>query len=1036
MKKWAALACLLVLLWAVPAPGQPAEPQGLRLEAEKEVNRYLLGRGSGLHSSYPHSGTGYWYLSQGDEWLMYNFSLARKGRYHIWLKDFDDAKHAPRTRSVMVEVDGSPFGPIEAHTGQGGELWGWTRAATVDLEAGCHNLKIIKAQTTPAAALLDAVVISRADSRGPKPAPLPRPHPAETGQPLVKAEIPGKGGLVRIDRPGDPLHGFSIQIPAGAFPDQSTFAVSWRPIPEKLRLPPGVRAVTPLIEVDNGGGYAKELITLDIPCRIPDGYFAMPFFYDPDTGALSGLPVVKVGPRNLTAVTKHFSMFFVAMIADAEIAGRVETDFRPGKDNWPFKNYGAFTSPGGICAGMAVGAAWYYVNKAGRDNNRDLFLAFMDGLDWPHTTPEYPWDDNRAVKFAAMVQENSSYLPAQVQSYYDNHRQARPGLFDFLTFKSFYLALKLTGQPQTVFVDRFDAATGKWHGHAILATGIDADKGLIYAYDPNYSFWDFRSIEFTEGRFKPYESAANAEAIEKGHSTKYEVILYAGLDVIANYKKIDKLWQEFESGRIGRGYFPEYEFDVYDKQKKVIGQLADGLVSGHRNLWFSLKHNAPSVLRVTNVLVMEDAAALSAQAGQKPAKKVSALRKAGYVPGTRIIQVPLEEGPNRIGIKTKGRAQYASGTNVEWAGFHWFTVYLRPAQVTCYVLDGRTGKPLPGARLSLVSLDAATDSQALRAGVNGQAEFKGLDAGRYRLTSLLAGYQPLKQEVELKPGANPRLMFRLFSELAGLKVALANRNQAAPIPKATAVLTAERKTAQAEAEQWRQDVSGEPAEALFDDLPPGKYHLLVTAPGFQGHRRSLTLDQGRIHEVTVSLKPRKNAVPPPPSTTPAPKPDLKDCEFAELAKFTGRSEESATAAGVKKTPLAKSFNLTLPGPGTLRISTRVGGSKHRMSNHRYGANRFISSVHWSSPGGAIKSGHMSAGDYYFGVRDWGKSSQSIKVEKAGRVSLGFKSEACYRAKKDIDGKPSCYQCCEDYGVNGIIVLPVQFEIKVEYKPCK
>ena len=947
-KKRLYLVVLLSLFCAAPVWARISEPRGLRLEAGTEINRYLLGQGSGLQHSYPHTGRGYWYLSQGGEWLMYNFSLARKGRYHIWLRVFDDGKHDPQARSVMVEVDGSPFGPVQAHTRQETELWGWTRAATMELEAGCHNLKIIKAQTTPAAALLDAVVISPIENRGTEPAPLPLPLPAEPGQPLVREEIPEQGGQIRIDRPGDPLHGFSIQVPDKSFSGVRNFSVSWTPLPEKLSLPAGIKAVTPMIKVDNGGDYAQEPLTMEIPCRIPDGYFAMPFFYNPDTGALSGMPVVKIGPRSLTAVTKHFSMFFVAMIADADMSGTIETNFRPGKDNWPFKNYGAFTSPGGICAGMAVGAAWYYVNKAGRDANRDLFVAFMDGLDWPHLTPEYPWDDNRAIKFAAMVQEECSYLPAQIQTYYDNFRQSKPGLFDFLTFKSFYLALKLTGQPQTVFVDRLDPATGKWSGHAILATGIDADKGTIKVYDPNYTFWDFRSIGFVDGRFEPYQSAGNAKDLEKGHATSYEVILYAGLDALTNYKKIDSLWQEVESGRIGHGSFPQYGFDVLDRQKQVIGDLKDGFVSGYRKFWFRLNYNAPGELRVTNVVVLDQPGGSADQAGPKPAQKVRALREAVYLHGTKIIQIPLMPGPNRIGIKTKGRAQWITTVNsTEWAGFDWFTVNLTPAEVTCYVHDGATGKPLPGTRISLVSLDAETDSQAQSAGVNGQAEFKDLDAGRYRLTALLAGYQPLKQEIELKPGNNPRLMFRLFSRDAG----------------------------------------------------------------------------------------KEKEQPEPPPKTQKPKPEKKDCEFKELSVFSDQTESATTSAGVKKTPVSKIFDLALPGPGTLRISTRVGGGKHQMSNSYYGANRFVSSVHWSSSEGAVKSGYMKAGDYFYGVRDWGSNSTYVKVDKAGSISLGFKSESCYRAKKDVNGGPACYQCCEDYGVNGIIVLPVKFEIKVEYKPC-
>ncbi len=158
----------------VTAAGASRSFSGGRLwiEAEEETARHLASKASGEHDSYPHFGRAYWYLASGGDWIEYHFQVPAGDVYYIWLRDFDDAKHDPVTRSVRVAVDGITLATVCAHTRDGGALWDWTPAASRRLAPGPHILRITKDETTSAAALIDAVFITTdKDARPPESAP-------------------------------------------------------------------------------------------------------------------------------------------------------------------------------------------------------------------------------------------------------------------------------------------------------------------------------------------------------------------------------------------------------------------------------------------------------------------------------------------------------------------------------------------------------------------------------------------------------------------------------------------------------------------------------------------------------------------------------------------------------------------------------------------------------------------------------------------------------------------------------------------------
>ncbi|MCF8117422.1 MAG: hypothetical protein K9K33_13565 [Desulfarculaceae bacterium] len=231
---------------------------------------------------------------------------------------------------------------------------------------------------------------------------------------------------------------------------------------------------------------------------------------------------------------------------------------------------------------------------------------------------------------------------------------------------------------------------------------------------------------------------------------------------------------------------------------------------------------------------------------------------------------------------------------------------------------------------------------------------------------------------------------------------------------------------------------------------PGSYRISVSASEHEPKSGGLSLAPGKRYNKVAALKPLtkeqakplakpeppapKQPQPPAPAPAaqaPPPAPPAQPCDWQQLPSRQASSTRG-TVPG-KRVPPTKTYNVAIPGPGVVRIATTITG-KHGMANHRYGANRFLSGVHWSCPDGSCKSGKMHAGKFYPGVVDVGKNTASIRMSKAGSLQIKVWGESCYRAKKDHKGRPVCYQCCSGYGEYGTITLPVTIGVKMKFKP--
>jgi hypothetical protein len=155
---------------AQPPPPPPYTPsvqsgapgRGIRIEAENESIAHIVNPQASMKAiSYRgYSGSGYWYLSAGGEWVLYPVQVQQGGTYYLWVKDLNDLKHPASSRSVDISIDCEKIASIPANGSPGPDHWGWHLAGTVQLSPGTHVLMVKKQATTPAAALLDAFYLS------------------------------------------------------------------------------------------------------------------------------------------------------------------------------------------------------------------------------------------------------------------------------------------------------------------------------------------------------------------------------------------------------------------------------------------------------------------------------------------------------------------------------------------------------------------------------------------------------------------------------------------------------------------------------------------------------------------------------------------------------------------------------------------------------------------------------------------------------------------------------------------------------------
>ncbi len=400
-----------------------------------------------------------------------------------------------------------------------------------------------------------------------------------TGQTVESSPIPvtPKGGSFTLNQPDSPLNGMVLGVPAGSYADNRNFKISYAPI-AKHNFGEAFNPLTPLIKIDNGGGYSEEIMEVTIPVKVPADSFAMGFIYDEKTKTLSGLPTLAQNDTSITVGTRHFTDFLISMIPLVKLKKDVDSSFRPGIDDWQFTNYGSYVAKGGHCAGQSVTALWYYVTQP---DGKDLTLyGRYDNNGTKPATPALWQDDSQGYRFVSTVHHDINWASFENKFWTD-----LAGVNDDWTWKLFAYSMQITGEPQEVGI--YSNAGG---GHDMICYRVK--DGNLYIADPNYPGNTERRIEFKDGKFTPYNSGANAEEIANGNGKAYEKIEYCAKTTTVSWDKIAQRWAEFKAGTAGNGTFPNYQI-VYKDTDGKYPELKDGFISPNKLIAINTASGTP-----------------------------------------------------------------------------------------------------------------------------------------------------------------------------------------------------------------------------------------------------------------------------------------------------------------------------------------------------------------------------------------------------------------------------------------------------------
>ncbi len=381
--------------------------------------------------------------------------------------------------------------------------------------------------------------------------------------PVTTQSVSTGGGTIAVT--GGSLDGLVLDVPAGAYTQDTPFEISTRPIDDH-KFGELFDPATPLISIDNGDVFAEEAVAVTIPIEKSDNEFAMGFYYDIKTGELEGIPLISLDNNQITLYTSHFCEIVVSKVELTKLDDlEVITGFQPGIDDWQFTNYGSFIARGGHCAGQSITAMWYFNEMYQRQNAPRLY-GLYDNFGYDVTTSRFWRDDNEAYRFASVIQNKISW-----DSKLRVEQRQLSKAYPVWSMNAFVYAMQMTGQPQYVAVwgqkTKADGTVDSG-GHALVAYAVMGNT--IFIADPNYPGKTDRTITFNGTGFDTYSSGQNAAAIENGDDFPYSGVYYIGQSAMINNAAIKEEFDKLHTLAVGDDEFPACSYQ-YLKSKDDQG---------------------------------------------------------------------------------------------------------------------------------------------------------------------------------------------------------------------------------------------------------------------------------------------------------------------------------------------------------------------------------------------------------------------------------------------------------------------------------
>ena len=489
-----------------------------------------------------------------------------------------------------------------------------------------------------------------------------------TGTQEITQDIGTGGGTIIISNTGSVLNGMELTVPENGYDETRSYTITSSPIIDH-KLGEYFNPASPMITINNGGGYSEMPITIKVPINKNDDEFLMGFLFNEITGELEPLPIVALDDNFITVETRHFALsnitsssalgkisainpianLIFSSINESVLAGQnvISSGFTPGRDDWEFLNYGSFISPDGHCAGQSITAMWYFYEKSLK-GEPSLFHQF--DLWNNKEKPQFLWQDNpRGYRFASSIQEDFVW-----DSWFSRFQQNVPP--DILAWKTFIYAMLITGNPQFVSIKN----THDNKGHAMIVYKINITEGKLYVADPNYpnnraldGTESIRTISFNGFNFNPYPSFAKVG----DPGIEYDQITFFATNTFVDWTKIGERYKELEDGTIGSDRFKKYDLYVKTNTQNIL--FFEGMDMTESTLKLFCKNiNIPGFLPGTDRL-----------------QRIEIFDTNGnYIAvsdANGLASVNLNSGENTFGIYICG---YVNGKPNKYYDFKWVTV--------------------------------------------------------------------------------------------------------------------------------------------------------------------------------------------------------------------------------------------------------------------------------------------------------------------------------------------------------------------------
>lgn len=404
------------------------------------------------------------------------------------------------------------------------------------------------------------------------------------------ASVGGGGSTLSYTKAGDPLNGLTLVVPAGAYPTGAQFTVvadSTTAVP----LPSGFSQVGPTLVITNTKGYADSAMTLKVPMQVATTFGIAPFYYDPVSHTLEGIPMVDRTATSATLVTHHFSRDLMAIpgnvppagaatagvrmgfgavsivwvkVPKSSLVGTFRSGFLAGVDNWEFINWGSYLGPNGDCEGISISEMFYHffhklAGEAPLYHHFDLTL-------------ENVLDNVQGIRFAGSVQ--ADYVVRFRAGFDQVDRLTQQGIangvaVDELTSTWILLTLKLTGNPVLLGIRGANGA------HAVVAYSATSDGSHtdVRFADPNFPVTG-RTMSFDNGHLTPIPVSLTADAAGDLYDFAYALAVSSEIPIISISNRFDEFTQQHAGvDRLPAQYRAEYYDYLSDSWKPLTSTI-------------------------------------------------------------------------------------------------------------------------------------------------------------------------------------------------------------------------------------------------------------------------------------------------------------------------------------------------------------------------------------------------------------------------------------------------------------------------------